>query len=86
MKEYHDSLLSVQNILLSFKLVGETQEPEKSKMIEVMINCLVGQRAPRTAAHLPNLPHLPRRGSNAEDQTNGSARPMDAWTEPKNAP
>jgi len=45
MKEYHDSLLAVQNILLSFKLVGDTADPrEKTKMIEVMLEYLVGKR------------------------------------------
>lgn len=46
MKEYHDSLLAVQNILLSFKLVGDTNDPEhKAKMIEVMLEYLVGKRS-----------------------------------------
>jgi len=46
MKEYHDSLLAVQNILLSFKLVGDTNDPkDKAKMIEVMLEYLVGKRS-----------------------------------------
>lgn len=47
MKEYHDSLLSVQNILLSFKLVGDTTDPtEKSRMVEAMLQYLVGRQHP----------------------------------------
>jgi hypothetical protein len=43
MKEYHNSLLAVQNVLLSFKLVGETTEPtEKVPMIRIMLEYLVG--------------------------------------------
>lgn len=42
MKGYHDSLLRVQNILLSFKLVESTKdEKDKTKMIEKMIEYLV---------------------------------------------
>jgi hypothetical protein len=45
MKDYHDSLLSVQNILLSFKIVGDTQDDvEKVKMVGQMLEYLVGQR------------------------------------------
>ena len=44
MKEYHDSLLSVQNILLSFKLVEDTKdENEKAKMVGQMISYLVSK-------------------------------------------
>ena len=50
MKEYHDSLLTVQNILLSFKLVGEMEVAEKPAMIAVMINYLVGQHASHPTA------------------------------------
>ena len=43
MKEYHDSLIAVQNILLSFKLVGDTADPiEKNKMTKTMLQYLVG--------------------------------------------
>jgi uncharacterized membrane protein len=46
MKEYHDSLLAVQNILLSFKLVGDTSDPkDKATMIGVMLQYLVGKRS-----------------------------------------
>jgi hypothetical protein len=46
MKEYHDSLLTVQNILLSFKIVGDTKdEAEKVKMVAAMLAFLVGQHA-----------------------------------------
>ena len=45
LKEYHDSLLAVQNILLSFKLVGDTSDAqEKAKMISVMLDYLVGNQ------------------------------------------
>jgi hypothetical protein len=45
MKGYHDSLLVVQNILLSFKLVGDTKdEGEKTKMMGQMLGYLVGSR------------------------------------------
>ncbi|HZD57447.1 MAG TPA: hypothetical protein VE136_12020 [Anaerolineales bacterium] len=44
MKDYHDSLLSVQNILLSFKIVEDTkEESEKVKMVTQMIGFLVGK-------------------------------------------
>lgn len=46
MKGYHDSLLQVQNILLSFKIVGDTAEGvERTKMVADMLKYLVGQRA-----------------------------------------
>jgi uncharacterized membrane protein len=49
MKEYHDSLLAVQNILLSFKLVGDTTDPkDKATMIGVMLEYLVGKRPVET--------------------------------------
>jgi hypothetical protein len=45
MKEYHDSLLAVQNILLSFKLVGDTSDPkDKTRMIQLMLDYLLRQR------------------------------------------
>jgi hypothetical protein len=48
MKEYHDSLLNVQNILLSFKIVGDTKdEKEKVGMVGQMLAYLIGK---------PNLP------------------------------
>ena len=44
LKEYHDSLLAVQNILLSFKLVGDTENPEqKAAMVSQMVQYLVGK-------------------------------------------
>ena len=46
MKEYHDSLLAVQNILLSFKLIEESDSVlEKPKMISLMLEYLVGRRS-----------------------------------------
>ncbi len=71
MKEYHDSLLSVQNILLSFKLVGDMSDPEKSKMIGLMINYLVGQHAP--ALRLDS-PHAPKRAIRDSEQPNGHVK------------
>jgi hypothetical protein len=43
LKEYHDSLLDVQNVLLSFKLIEGTQSQEtRAAMIGKMIEFLVG--------------------------------------------
>lgn len=48
MKEYHDSLLAVQNVLLSFKLVGDTTDPrDKAKMVEMLLQYLVGRDSGR---------------------------------------
>jgi hypothetical protein len=45
MKEYHDSLLAVQNILLSFKIVGDIKnEDEKAKMVSSMLAYLVNRQ------------------------------------------
>ncbi len=45
MKGYHDSLLVVQNILLSFKLVEDTKdEVEKAKMVMQMLEYLVSKQ------------------------------------------
>jgi hypothetical protein len=42
LKEYHDSLLDVQNILLSFKIVGDTSDVnERTKMVTQMITALL---------------------------------------------
>jgi len=56
MKEYHDSLLAVQNVLLSFKLVGDTTDPaQKAKMIEEMLRYLVRPTANNVSPRLiPN--------------------------------
>jgi hypothetical protein len=52
MKDYHDSLLAVQNILLSFKLVGDTKDDsEKAKMVAQMLAYLVGKRTGSPAAN-----------------------------------
>lgn len=43
LKEYHDSLINVQNILLSFKLIESIKdEKSKTEMISKMITRLVG--------------------------------------------
>lgn len=45
LKDYHDSLLNVQNILLSFKLIESTSnDVEKFAMIKSMIDFLVGKK------------------------------------------
>jgi hypothetical protein len=45
LKGYHDSLLSVQNILLSFKLVGDTEDQSsKAKMVGQMLLYLIGNK------------------------------------------
>lgn len=47
LKEYHDSLLDVQNILLSFRLIEKvTDTTSQSDMINKMIEFLVGRTAP----------------------------------------
>lgn len=45
MKGYHTSLLTVQNILLAFKLVGDTEGTEKAQMMGQMMSYLTGNRA-----------------------------------------
>ena len=45
MKGYHTSLLTVQNILLAFKLVGDTEGAEKAEMMGQMMSYLTGNRA-----------------------------------------
>lgn len=42
LKEYHDSLIRVQNILLSFKIVGDTKdESQRNSMMGLMMQCLI---------------------------------------------
>jgi hypothetical protein len=42
LKEYHDSLIRVQNILLSFKIVGDTKDDDrKNILMELMLKCLI---------------------------------------------
>jgi hypothetical protein len=48
MRDYFDSLLTVQNILLSLKLVTDTQdEKEKAQMVGLMLTYLVSPKAAR---------------------------------------
>lgn len=49
MKDYHESLLVVQNILLSLKLVSDVEDPaRKAQMLETLLHFLVTpQRVPR---------------------------------------
>jgi hypothetical protein len=45
LKSYHDSLLNVQNILLSFKIIGDVQSVDtKAAMMSNMISFLIGQK------------------------------------------
>lgn len=45
LKEYHDSLLMVQNVLLSFKLVGDTSDAaERAKMVSAMLAYLLARK------------------------------------------
>lgn len=45
LKEYHDSLIRVQNILLSFKIVGDTKDDNrKNILMELMMKCLIATR------------------------------------------
>ncbi len=47
LKEYHDSLLEVQNILLSFKIVGDTSDPaQQATMVSQMISSLLNMKSP----------------------------------------
>lgn len=42
LREYHDSLISVQNVLLSFKLVSDTKDPkDKAEMVSKMCSYLM---------------------------------------------
>jgi hypothetical protein len=46
LKEYHDSLIHVQNILLSFKIVGDTKDDtQRNAMMELMMKCLIATRS-----------------------------------------
>ena len=63
MKEYHDSLLDVQNVLLALKLVDDTEESsDRVKMIAQTLAYLLAKRAGNesTAAKLAKseLPNL----------------------------
>lgn len=52
MKGYHDSLLTVQNVLLSFKIIGDIQkEDDRIKMVGQMLTYLVGVQK-----HLHSMP------------------------------
>jgi hypothetical protein len=49
MKGYHDSLLSVQNILLSFKLMEDTElAKERAEIVGQMLPYLLNRESPRT--------------------------------------
>jgi hypothetical protein len=54
LKDYHDSLLSVQNILLAFKIVEDTKdEAYKAQMMQEMISYLVGSKLAGQTVHTP---------------------------------
>jgi hypothetical protein len=49
MKEYHDSLLEVQNILMSFKIIGQmTNEDTKIEALGVMLSSIWGAKSLRS--------------------------------------
>ena len=44
LKDYHDSLIDVQNVLLSFKIVGDlSDEKDRVKMVSEMLKFLIGK-------------------------------------------
>lgn len=45
LKDYHDSLLDVQNILLSFRIVEQTGEQQRGALFEKILDFLLKQRA-----------------------------------------
>jgi len=56
MRDYFDSLLTVQNILLSLKLVNDTRdEKEKVKMVGMMLSYLVGRKTLEAKSLLSSL-------------------------------
>jgi hypothetical protein len=58
LKEYHDSLLAVQNVLLAFRLVGDsTDRGEKSVMVGQMLAYLMRDRSHAAAPGLPGDGH-----------------------------
>jgi hypothetical protein len=73
LKEYHDSLLSVQNVLLSFKIVGDTnRESDRVKMVSKMIEFLLGRpqrlarRDPEPKGRRAGAPRVPPGGRASE--------------------
>jgi hypothetical protein len=75
LRGYHDSLLSVQNVLLSFKLVDDTKnDTEKAKMVTQMLTFLVGKRVPaQNVAREPRHPKSVHRDGGSGDGTNTKA-------------
>ena len=56
MRDYFESLLTVQNILLSLKLVNDTADAkEKVKMVATLLSYLVGSKSPGTKSLLADL-------------------------------
>ena len=65
LKEYHDSLLNVQNILLSFKLVEDIDEEKtRALMIGDMLKYLL--RQPTTTPSISNAPAGKQKGTPEE--------------------
>jgi small-conductance mechanosensitive channel len=54
LKEYHDSLISVQNILLSFKIVEDTKDDtQKAHMVNQMLAYIIGKQSISAGAEKP---------------------------------
>ena len=52
LKEYHDSLLSVQNILLAFKVLEDTREPaERRQMMTEILRFLLNSEFTKSFLH-----------------------------------
>jgi hypothetical protein len=49
LKEYHNSLLDVQNVLLSFNIVQDLEGETKAEMLSQMISSLSGKRETLTS-------------------------------------
>jgi len=49
LKEYHNSLLDVQNVLLSFNIVQDFEGEIKAEMVSQMIASLLGRRKSLTS-------------------------------------
>jgi hypothetical protein len=70
LRGYHDSLLSVQNVLLSFKLVSETKDPkEKGEMVSRMCRYLL--------VHSVSSPSMRPAASEADDNSEQSVAPRE---------
>jgi hypothetical protein len=60
LRGYHDSLISVQNVLLSFKLVSDTQDPkDKAEMVSKMCSYLMTSLSKQVAEASKAAPRKP---------------------------